>query len=62
MNDKEHHLPPPTEQTVDIGFLFQVRIGLSNITEPSPEIVEACTTLDKIIVNFTRSLKGSNNG
>ncbi len=59
MND-HHHLPPPTEQRIEISHLIQIRIGLATITNPSPEIVEACATLDSFIVHFTRGLKGNN--
>ena len=61
MND--HLLPglgsPPQQTQISIFDLTNMRIGLDQIKEPSPELRKAIATLDGIILNFTNSLKGN---
>jgi hypothetical protein len=58
MNNKQIP-PPPREQQIDVMTLIQIRVALASITDPSPSIIETCSTLDGFIVNFARGLKGN---
>ncbi len=57
MNDHQH--PPPTTQ-ISIQEIIQIRVMLGNEEQvESEKLTETLDSLDTIILNFAKSLKGN---
>lgn len=59
MENSETSIPPPTQQ-ISIADIIQIRVAIGHKDQtPTLATKEILTNLDKIILNFSNSLKGN---